>query len=124
MSSASPARAGTSTENFGWVQELRGRYVVVRDRDGIEMLVPNQQLISERRDQLELHRPAHPLEAAGPGQLSDDDPELALQDAAATPARASARVLRDPPPVSRLMQFGDTASSSSCASGSPIRRKA
>ena len=22
---------GTSTENFGWVQELRGRYVVVRD---------------------------------------------------------------------------------------------
>ena len=39
-------QSGTSTENFGWVQELRGRYVVVRDRDGVEMLVPNQQLIS------------------------------------------------------------------------------
>src|ERR1019366_3909453 len=37
---------GTSTESFGWVQGLRGRYVVVRDRDGVEMLVPNQQLIS------------------------------------------------------------------------------
>ena len=31
---------GTSTENFGWVQELRGRCVVVRDRDGVETLVP------------------------------------------------------------------------------------
>ena len=37
---------GTSTENFGWVQELRGRYVVVRDRDGVETLVPNQNLIT------------------------------------------------------------------------------
>ena len=37
---------GTSTENFGWVQELRGRYIVVRDRDGVETLVPNQHLIT------------------------------------------------------------------------------
>src|ERR1035438_4280953 len=37
---------GTSTESFGWVQALRGRYVVVRDRDGVETLVPNQQLIN------------------------------------------------------------------------------
>ena len=37
---------GTSTENFGWVQELRGRCVVVRDRDGVETLVPNQNLIT------------------------------------------------------------------------------
>ena len=37
---------GTSTEGFGWVQELRGRYVVVRDRDGVETLVPNQHLIT------------------------------------------------------------------------------
>ena len=26
---------GTTTEGFGWVEELRGRYVVVRDRDGV-----------------------------------------------------------------------------------------
>lgn len=37
---------GTSTENFGWVQELRGRYVVVRDRDGVDTLVPNQNLVT------------------------------------------------------------------------------
>src|SRR5208283_4101075 len=37
---------GTTSEGFGWVQELRGRYVVVRDRDGVETLVPNQSLIT------------------------------------------------------------------------------
>ncbi|HET9694811.1 MAG TPA: mechanosensitive ion channel domain-containing protein, partial [Steroidobacteraceae bacterium] len=37
---------GTTTEGFGWVEELRGRYVVVRDRDGVETLVPNQNLIT------------------------------------------------------------------------------
>ncbi len=37
---------GTATEGFGWVEELRGRYVVVRDRDGVATLVPNQNLIT------------------------------------------------------------------------------
>jgi len=96
---------GTSTENFGWVQELRGRYVVVRDRDGVETLVPNQNLIttpvinwsySDRKVRLKL-----------PVRISyDDDPEQALAvllDA----AKCSPRVLQDPAPVSRLMHFSD-----------------
>lgn len=96
---------GTSTENFGWVQELRGRYVVVRDRDGVETLVPNQNLIttsvinwsySDQRVRLRL-----------PVMISyQDDPEKALelliQAAAGHP-----RILQDPPPVSRLMSFED-----------------
>jgi small-conductance mechanosensitive channel len=94
---------GTSTENFGWVQELRGRYIVVRDRDGVETLVPNQNLItnsvinwsySDQRVRLRL--PVH---------ISfQDDPEVALQvliDAAAN----HPRILKDPGPVSRLMSF-------------------
>ena len=97
---------GTSTENFGWVQELRGRYVVVRDRDGVETLVPNQHLItnpvinwsySDRRVRLKL-----------PVRVSyRDDPEIALE----TLLRATAgqpRVLHDPAPVSRLMQFSES----------------
>src|SRR5690606_14999168 len=40
--------SGTSTENFGWVEELKGRYVVVRDRDGVATLVPNQNLITNQ----------------------------------------------------------------------------
>jgi small-conductance mechanosensitive channel len=94
---------GTSTENFGWVQELRGRYIVVRDRDGVETLVPNQNLItnsvinwsySDQRVRIRL-----------PVMISfQDDPEVALQvllDAAAH----HPRILKDPGPVSRLMSF-------------------
>jgi small-conductance mechanosensitive channel len=96
---------GTSTENFGWVQELRGRYVVVRDRDGVETLVPNQNLItnsvinwsySDQRVRIRL-----------PVMISyDDDPEFALKllfDAVAH----HPRILHDPPPVTRLMAFED-----------------
>ena len=96
---------GTSTENFGWVQELRGRYVVVRDRDGVETLVPNQNLIttpvinwsySDRKVRLKL-----------PVRISyHDDPEVALA-VLLEAAQCSPRVLRDPEPVSRLMHFSD-----------------
>jgi small-conductance mechanosensitive channel len=94
---------GTSSENFGWVQELRGRYIVIRDRDGVETLVPNQHFInnqvvnwsySDQRVRIRL-----------PVMISfSDDPEFALQvlvDAAAN----HPRILKDPGPVSRLMSF-------------------
>ena len=94
---------GTSTENFGWVQELRGRYVVVRDRDGVETLVPNQNLItnpvinwsySDRKVRLKL-----------PVRISyHDDPEKALR-LLLHAADGHPRILREPAPVSRLMQF-------------------
>jgi small-conductance mechanosensitive channel len=96
---------GTSTESFGWVQALRGRYVVVRDRDGVETLVPNQQLItnpvinwsySDRKVRLKL-----------PVRVSyRDDPEQALA-VLMQAAEGHPRILRDPSPVSRLMQFSD-----------------
>ncbi len=60
---------GTSTENFGWVQELRGRYVVVRDRDGVETLVPQPAPDRQSGDQLELLRSEGAPEAAGAHQL-------------------------------------------------------
>ena len=94
---------GTSTENFGWVQELRGRYIVVRDRDGVETLVPNQNLItnsvinwsySDQRVRLRL-----------PVMISyQDDPEEALQ-VLVNAAANHPRILKDPGPVSRLMSF-------------------
>ena len=96
---------GTSTENFGWVQELRGRYVVVRDRDGVETLVPNQNLItnsvinwrySDQRVRLRL-----------PVMISyADDPELALR-LLAEATSDHPRILKDPPPAPRLMSFED-----------------
>jgi small-conductance mechanosensitive channel len=95
----------TGSSNFGWVQELRGRYVVVRDRDGVDTLVPNQNLItnpfinwsySDQRVRLRL-----------PVTVSyDDDPEVALQ-LLLEAAEGHPRILRDPPPVSRLISFDD-----------------
>jgi small-conductance mechanosensitive channel len=99
-------QSGTSTENFGWVQELRGRYVVVRDRDGVEMLVPNQQLISNAVINWSYTDPRIRLKL--PIRVSyQDDPELALA-VLLTACEGQSRVLRDPAPVSRLMHFSDS----------------
>jgi small-conductance mechanosensitive channel len=99
-------QSGTSTENFGWVQELRGRYVVVRDRDGVEMLVPNQQLISNAVINWSYTDPRIRLKL--PIRVSyRDDPELALQ-ILLTACENQPRVLSEPAPVSRLMHFSDS----------------
>ena len=99
-------QSGTSTENFGWVQELRGRYVVVRDRDGVEMLVPNQQLISNAVINWSYTDPRIRLKL--PIRVSyRDDPEVALQILLDS-CVGQRRILREPPPVSRLMHFGDS----------------
>ena len=97
------AATSAGTPNFGWVQELRGRYVVVRDRDGVDTLVPNQNLItspfinwsySDQRVRLKL-----------PVTVSyEDDPEVALK-LLVQAAENHPRILRDPPPVSRLISF-------------------
>jgi small-conductance mechanosensitive channel len=97
---------GTSTENFGWVQELRGRYVVVRDRDGVDTLVPNQNLITNTVINWSYSDPKVRLKL--PVRVSyRDDVELALQ-VLLKAAQASGRVLKEPAPVSRLMYFGDS----------------
>jgi len=100
------AQSGTSTENFGWVHELRGRYVVVRDRDGIETLVPNQQLISNPVINWSYTDPRIRLKL--PVRISyRDDPELALT-LLVQACEGQGRVLQVPAPASRLMHFGDS----------------
>jgi len=96
---------GTSTEGFGWVQELRGRYVVVRDRDGVETLVPNQNLITNSVINWSYTDPKVRLKL--PVRISyRDDPELALQ-VLLKAAEGQRRILREPAPVSRMMGFTD-----------------
>jgi len=101
-----PGDVITIGDNFGWVEELHARYVVVRDRDGVERLIPNETLItnevinwsySDRNVRLKI-----------PVSISyDNDPEqaMALMEEA---ARANPRVLDDPQPSARLMAFGDS----------------
>ena len=96
---------GTSTEGFGWVQELRGRYVVVRDRDGVETLVPNQNLITNPVINWSYTDPKVRLKL--PVRVSyRDDVEAALA-LLLRAADGHPRILRDPAPVSRLMGFAD-----------------
>ena len=96
---------GTSTEGFGWVQELRGRYVVVRDRDGVETLVPNQNLITNSVINWSYTDPKVRLKL--PVRISyRDDPELALK-VLLKAAEGHRRILREPAPVSRMMGFAD-----------------
>jgi small-conductance mechanosensitive channel len=95
---------GTSTTGFGWVEELRGRHIVIRDRDGVATLVPNQNVITNQLINWSYGHPRVRLRL--PVRIAyHDDVELALKlllDAADHP-----RILRDPPAVSRLLEFAD-----------------
>src|SRR5690606_14092351 len=98
--------SGTSTENFGWVEELKGRYVVVRDRDGVATLVPNQNLITNQVINWSYSHPHVRLKL--PVRISyKDDPELALQLLESV-AFCNPRVLPEPRPAARLMAFGES----------------
>jgi small-conductance mechanosensitive channel len=101
-----PGDVITIGDKLGWVQELHARYVVVKDRDGVERLIPNEMLItnevinwsySDRNVRLKI-----------PVSISyDNDPEQALA-LLETAARANPRVLADPAPTTRLMAFGES----------------
>jgi small-conductance mechanosensitive channel len=96
---------GTATEGFGWVEELRGRYVVVRDRDGVSTLVPNQNLITNPVINWSYSDPRVRLKL--PVRVSyQSDPELAMQ-LMLQATTGHPRVITDPAPVARLMSFGD-----------------
>jgi small-conductance mechanosensitive channel len=96
---------GTATEGFGWVEELRGRYVVVRDRDGVETLVPNQNLITNPVINWSYTDPRVRLKL--PVRVSyKDDPEQAMY-LLLKATEGHRRILREPAPVARLMSFGD-----------------
>jgi small-conductance mechanosensitive channel len=97
---------GTTTEGFGWVEELRGRYVVVRDRDGVETLVPNQHLINNPVINWSYTDPRVRLKL--PVRIGyKDDPELAMR-LLIQATEGHRRIIREPMPVARLMQFGDS----------------
>jgi len=90
---------------FGWVVQLNARYIVVRDREGVETLIPNENLItsevtnwsfSDRHVRVKL-----------PVQISyDDDPEFAMEIMIKA-CETSDRVLKVPAPQARLLSFGD-----------------
>ena len=103
--SIKPGDVITIGNKFGWVQELRARYVVVRDRDGVETLIPNENLVTSEVINWSYTDKAVRIKL--PVQISyGDDPELAMRIMLDS-AKSSPRVLSDPEPLCRLLEFGD-----------------
>jgi small-conductance mechanosensitive channel len=95
---------GTSTTGFGWVEELRGRHVVIRDRDGVATLVPNQNVITNPLINWSYGHPRVRLRL--PVRIAyHDDVERALK--LLLQAAEHPRILKEPPAVSRLLEFAD-----------------
>ena len=101
-----PGDVSSINEKFGWVQELRARYIVVRDRDGVETLIPNENLITT--EVINWSYSDEQVRIKLPVQISyADDPEAAME-VLTQAAQTSQRVLQDPTPAARLMGFGDS----------------
>ena len=100
-----PGDVITIGDKFGWVQELRARYVVVKDRDGVERLIPNETLITNEVINWSYSDPNVRLRI--PVSISyNNDPEQALSLMRQV-ADANPRVLATPEPATRLIAFGD-----------------
>jgi len=104
--SIKPGDVITVRDKFGWVQELRARYIVVRDRDGVETLIPNENLVTSEVINWSYSDPNVRIKI--PVQISyANDPEEAMQIMLDC-AKASVRVLTTPEPLCRLMNFADS----------------
>jgi small-conductance mechanosensitive channel len=103
--SIKPGDVITVGDKFGWVQELRARYIVVRSRDGVETLIPNENLITS--EVINWSYTDRNVRVRIPVQISyNDDPEQAMALMLAA-ARASDRVREAPAPSVRLLEFAD-----------------
>lgn len=101
-----PGDVITIGTSFGWVQELNARYVVVRNRDGVDTLIPNENLITSEVINWSYADTSVRLKV--PVQISyNDDPAQAMALMVEV-ARNNQRVEKEPGPVTRLMSFGDS----------------
>ena len=92
-------------DTFGEVKALYARHIVVRDRDGKDILIPNEALLTSQIENWSYGD--RNVRFRMPVQISyQDDPEQAMAIMVRA-ARATHRVLTDPEPVARLMGFGN-----------------
>ncbi|WP_457935467.1 mechanosensitive ion channel family protein [Mesorhizobium sp. 10J20-29] len=105
--SIKPGDTITLGETFGWIRELRARFVSVVTRDGREYLIPNEDFITQQvinwsfsddHVRLDIHF----------GVSYDSDPHL-VSKIAIKAAMGVARVDADRKPVCWLTAFGDSS---------------
>ena len=103
--SIKPGDVITIGDRFGWVQSLHARYVVVKDRDGVETLIPNENMITSEVTNWSYSDRA--VRQRIPVQISyNNDPEFAM-NLLLEAAEDKPRVLKSPEPAARLIGFGD-----------------
>lgn len=96
----------TIGQRFGWVVAMHARYIVVRDRDGVETLIPNENLITS--DVVNWSYSDKHVRVKIPVQISyGDDPEHAMA-LMVEACNVSNRVLDSPEPQSRMLEFGES----------------
>jgi small-conductance mechanosensitive channel len=103
--SVKPGDLITVGENFGRVEQLNSRYVVLRNRQGVDSLIPNEHLIINEVTNWSYADPNVRLDIDV--QVSyNDDPEHAMALMLEC-AFASPRVLKEPEPSIRMLNFAD-----------------
>lgn len=104
--SIKPGDVITVGDKFGWVETLNARYVVVRNREGVDTLIPNENLITS--EVINWSYADRNVRVVIKVQISyDDDPEQAMALMLEC-ASASSRILQEPVPTVRLMEFADS----------------
>jgi len=103
--SIKPGDVITVGDQFGWVEELNSRYVVVRNREGVDTLIPNENLITS--EVINWSYSDRNVRVTMSVQVSyDDDPEQAMALMLGC-AFSSPRVLKVPGPTVMLKEFAD-----------------
>lgn len=92
---------------FGWVKSLNARYVSIETRNGIEHLIPNEDLIVQRVENWSFSNRRVRL-VASIGVHYQSDVKLAMQLCVEAASQAP-RTLDDPQPICLLTGFGDSA---------------
>lgn len=101
-----PGDVITIDDRFGVVRELRARYIVVRDRDGVDTLIPNENIITSQVINWSYADRAVRLKL--PVQISYQDDVRRAMQLMVQAAKEHPRIEAKPEPGARVMGFGDS----------------
>ena len=110
-------------ETFGWVRSLRARFVSVITRDGREYLIPNEDFVTQRVENWSFTDTLVRIDVTF-GVSYDSDPHVVRKLAVEAIKRHRARADEPAAALPPHRRSANPRSTSSCASGSPIRRPA
>lgn len=94
-------------DTFGWVTSLSARYVALTTRDGRELLIPNEDLITQQV--INWSYTSKLLRVSLKFGISYDSDVRKAMELALDAAASVERVHTDPAPVCRLTGFGDSS---------------